>query len=100
MNIKFNNKRVDGVITTFLLFTSQVRFYYLFIFLFFYLFIITVFFVTFLSHLTSAILIPYSCNYRKVFVDDVIYGWQRIATLNNITRSVFLKLYFHVSVLQ
>ena len=82
MNIKFNNKRVDGVITTFLLFTSQVRFYYLFI----YLFIITVFFVIFLSHLTSAILTPYSCNHRKVFVDDVIYGWQRIAPLSNITR--------------
>ena len=40
MNIKFNNKRVDGVITTFLLFTSQVCFYYLFIDLFIiYLFI-------------------------------------------------------------
>ena len=82
MNIKFNNKRVNGVITTFLLFTSQIRFYYLFI----YLFIITVLFVIFLSHLTSAILKSYSCNHRKVFVDDVIYGWQRIAPLSNITR--------------
>ena len=86
MNIKFNDKRVDGVITTFLLFTSQVHFYYLFIF---YIFIITVFFIIFCHTLLQQYLhhtTAFSCNYRKVFVDDVIYGWKRIAPLSNITR--------------
>ena len=88
MNIKLNNKRVDGVITTFLLFTSQVRFYNLFIYLFF-IYLLLLFFVFFYHTLIQQYLHhteAFSCNHRKVFVDDVIYGWKRIAPLSNITR--------------
>ena len=95
MNIKFNNKRVDGVITTFLLFTSEVRFYHLFIYLFiclfvYYLFIITIFVVIFYHTLLQQNLhntAAFSCNHRKVLFDDVLYGWKKIAPLSNITRA-------------